>query len=122
MAKAICVFCGEAKDSPADICPACGLNPQINKELLEKSVYLSTGRFETDQEKAAYRQQLDEISDQIKSGRLVEGVSGSKTYSLLAARFLASADFLGHHLDLRDRNDRVSPQMTSKNRPVSNVR
>lgn len=73
MARAICVRCGYAKSKPWRKCRHCGLDPTQDDEALVRSVYLSTGRYDTEEDQRAYEEELDAVGRAIRSG-------GSVTY------------------------------------------
>jgi hypothetical protein len=60
--EAVCVSCGEWKSAPWATCGACGLNPEIDEKTLAQSVYFSAARFDTDEERLQWQQELVRIS------------------------------------------------------------
>lgn len=71
MARALCIRCGAHKKMPWKACPACGLDPSSDSEMMVKSVYLSVGRFDEPEAHDKYEHELDEISAQLQSGAAI---------------------------------------------------
>lgn len=69
MVEAICIRCGEGKTYPWKKCSFCGLDPNLNDDLIIKSVYLSEGRFDEEDDRILYREYLKNISLKIKNGQ-----------------------------------------------------
>ncbi len=53
-------------------CPDCAFDPQQDREDLVKSVYLSSGRFDSQSNKEKYEEQLNSYSVRLRSGLSVE--------------------------------------------------
>lgn len=69
--KVVCIKCGADKNAPWQECPQCGLEP-VDEDLV-KSVYLSSGRFALDPERAAeYESELADFQAAIRGGRTIE--------------------------------------------------
>lgn len=71
MVDAICLRCGSPKKQPWKRCGGCGYDPAQEEMSLVKSVYLSLGRFEDAADRAAYREELDDIGQRIRAGESV---------------------------------------------------
>ncbi len=65
---AICLRCGETKRRPYETCEKCGFDPTRNEDDLVKSVYLSLGRFEGEEEQARYESELQLMGRAIREG------------------------------------------------------
>lgn len=72
MVRAVCISCGNSKASPWKNCRACGFDPMGDEMALVKSVYLSEGRYECDDDKTRYRQELEKLSSEIQNGRQIQ--------------------------------------------------
>lgn len=72
MKEAVCIQCGAWKRHPARACRRCGLDPRRDGETLVKSVYLSTGRFDAPEDRAAYREELKRASSELAAGTPVQ--------------------------------------------------
>jgi hypothetical protein len=72
VADAICIFCGASKRRPADRCKECDGDPTTDVESLVKSVYLSTGRFESEDAQSQYSIELDDIGARLRRGIRVQ--------------------------------------------------
>jgi hypothetical protein len=57
-----------AKRQPWSTCRDCGFDPERREEDLVRSVYLSIGRFDEDDERKRYRTKLDEVGQAIRRG------------------------------------------------------
>ena len=69
--NAICISCGTAKGAPWHKCRKCGLVP--SGEVLVKSVYCSTGRFDGDEVRSeAYRDELCRMQKELRQGEEIE--------------------------------------------------
>jgi len=68
MLQAICVRCGSPKGQPWVKCDHCTLDPSSDDEALVRSVYLSTGRFQTREQQHAWSKELETISSAIRNG------------------------------------------------------
>lgn len=71
MARAVCLKCGTTKATAWERCRNCGFDPTRAEDALVKSVYLSVGRYEAEEEQDTYEKQLDVMAAAIRSG---EGV------------------------------------------------
>lgn len=69
---AICLKCGTKKSLPYEKCSKCDFDPQLNRDDLVKSVYLSSGRFDSESEKEHYDDVLNSYSKRLRSGLSVE--------------------------------------------------
>ena len=70
--RAICLKCGSNKSQPCERCEACSFRPSENSDDLVKSVYLSLGRYDTEEERTRYRAELDTISRQLGAGEEIK--------------------------------------------------
>lgn len=69
--NAICLKCGDWKSNPLDRCSSCGFVPHPGSDDEVKSVYLSVGRFEDEDERNQYKSELGKIRDSIRSGKAI---------------------------------------------------
>jgi hypothetical protein len=65
---AVCVRCGAIKPLPYETCIDCGFQPEHDSEDLVKSVYLSTGRYDSPTDQTRYEAELRHMSQQIAKG------------------------------------------------------
>jgi len=68
MELSLCIRCGAKKRAPWRKCKSCGHDPSKERGDLVKSVYLSTGRFEDEDDQADYVHELNRIADRLKLG------------------------------------------------------
>lgn len=68
MERAICISCGTSKRLPWKICRECKFDPSLHDIDLVKSVYLSTGRYEEEEDKASYNFRLNQYAETIRNG------------------------------------------------------
>lgn len=71
MPEAICLRCGFEKDAAWARCSRCSFDPTTKSDDLVKSVYLSVGRFDADDEKKLYRKALTDMSRDIEDGKSI---------------------------------------------------
>lgn len=70
---AVCINCGKGKAAPFDKCRACGFLPRLEDDLV-KSIYLSTGRYDTPEEQISYLSELEQASRALMAGYSVRFV------------------------------------------------
>jgi hypothetical protein len=70
VAEALCLNCGTPKRVPSKKCGHCGFEPGTDEQALIKSVYLSTQRFDDDEEEKIerYWKELDRVSASMRAG------------------------------------------------------
>ena len=69
---AIYIKCGARKSLPYEKCPNCAFDLQHDREDLVKSVYLSSGRFDSQSDKEKYSGELNSYSERLRSGLSIE--------------------------------------------------
>lgn len=94
--SAVCIKCGAFKEFPWELCDQCGLNPEQDEQSLVKSVYLSVGRYEEEDDRKRYSDELREIANRIRSGESIE-YPPSELICLLEQKKLVDA-VTGWHL------------------------
>jgi len=72
MLRALCVNCGYAKARPSERCKACRFDPTTDDGALVRSVYLSVGRVDDPDARAALSEELSVLQKDIRAGRPVE--------------------------------------------------
>jgi hypothetical protein len=70
--KAICIQCGADKSTPYETCQQCLFDPKSNDEALVRSVYLSSGRFDSEGEGGDYDIELKAHAKRIRDGIAVD--------------------------------------------------
>jgi hypothetical protein len=70
--RAVCIACGANKEDAWEPCDQCGLNPESDEGSLIKSVYLSVGRYEDEDDRERYATELLEIANRIRKGDVIE--------------------------------------------------
>jgi len=65
---AICIQCGETKKAAYQKCNACGFDPAQREEDLVKSVYLSVGRYEDEEDRQRYLEELRLMGRTLREG------------------------------------------------------
>jgi hypothetical protein len=70
--NAICLHCGSTKKAGWEKCGVCSFDPNCDETSLVRSVYLSVDRFESAEDRAAYCDELAEMSSRITQGERIE--------------------------------------------------
>lgn len=68
---AICLKCGAKKKLPGHQCGQCGFRPQ-DDESMEKSVYLSSRRYDDPAGQSKYENELRKLASELRSGREIK--------------------------------------------------
>lgn len=110
---AICIRCGEPKRTAYQRCGHCAFDPAQNEDALVKSVYLSLGRYEDEDDRHRYREELAlmgralreggdpidydlaELSRLLAQKRLLDSIPPSAAWGVLFRFFLPAVIFLG---------------------------
>lgn len=70
--RAFCIQCGGEKAAPWQRCRVCGFDPTVDEMSLAKSVYLSSGRYDTAEQAREHDGELDELARRIRSGDQID--------------------------------------------------
>ena len=71
MVFSVCMSCGHEKKAPYKKCPSCGFDPAKDEADMVKSVYLSLGRYDNEDEQERYCQELQCISAALARGEQI---------------------------------------------------